>query len=94
MIPNNNLFKIRKESDIYEIVNDNKEKSIFILFLEKLTKEEELIKICNNKDIIILIVIIDEYIPEGNININHLPDIIMFNKNNDNIREKIKKIIF
>lgn len=98
MISNNNLFKIKKEIDIYEVINDNKEKSIFILFVEKIKNEEEIIKLSNKyNNIIILIVLIDEFIPEGNININKIPDIIIYNDyniNNKKIQEEIKKIIF
>ena len=95
MITNNNLFKIKKEKDIYEIINDNKFKSIFILFVYKLDEEQELelLKLCNNNsNIIILIALINEYIPEGNIIINKIPEIITIG-DNINIREDIRKII-
>ena len=94
MISNNNLFKIKKEIDIYEIINDNKNKTIFIVFIEKIKNEDKIIKLANeNNDIIILIILINEFIPEGNINITQIPDIVMIG-NNINIREKIKEIIF
>lgn len=91
----NNLFKIKKEEDIFEVVEDNKDKITVVLFTREITKEEEIINICNEDDLIFLIVIVDEYQPKGLLTISEIPGVIIFdkvNKNNKRIKEIQEKI--
>lgn len=80
MITNNNIFKIKKESDIIEIVEDNKDKITAVIYLSEIIHEDKLIEICKDKDIIILIVELDKYEPEGMIEIDKVPGFVIFNK--------------
>lgn len=80
MIVNNNLFRIKKEEDILEIVEDNKDKISIVLFVEEIKNVEKILEICNDKDVIVLIVEIDNYEPNGMISIDKIPGYIMFNK--------------
>lgn len=88
MIKNNNLFKVIKENDILEIVEDNKDKITIVLFTTKIEKEEEILKICDDDNLIFLIALIDEYQPNGLLVVNTIPGYIIFDK-----VEKDNKII-
>ena len=70
MMTNNNIFRIKRESDIFEIVEDNKDKLVVVVFNYEIKNKEELIKMCDD-DLIILLVEIDNYETDGLITINN-----------------------
>lgn len=96
MMTNNNIFRIKRESDIFEIVEDNKDKLVVVVFNYEIKNKEELIKMCDN-DLIILLVEIDNYETDGLITINKIPEYVLFNdKDIDKvsvIKESLDKII-
>ena len=55
MMTNNNIFRIKRESDIFEIVEDNRDKIVVVVFNYEIKNKEELIKMCDD-DLIILLV--------------------------------------
>ena len=97
MMANNNIFRIKKESDIFEIVEDNRDKIVIVVFNYEIKNKEELIKMCDDKTIIILLVEIDNYETDGLITINKIPEYVLFNdKDIDKvniIKEMLDKII-
>ena len=96
MMTNNNIFRIKKESDIFEIVEDNRDKLVVVVFNYEIKNKEELIKMCDD-DLIILLVEIDNYETDGLITINKIPEYVLFNdKDTDKvsvIKESLDKII-
>ena len=96
MIKNNNIFRIKRESDIFEIVEDNRDKIVVVVFNYEIKNKEELIKMCDD-DLIILLVEIDNYETDGLITINKIPEYVLFNdKDTDKvsvIKESLDKII-
>ena len=78
MMTNNNIFRIKRESDIFEIVEDNKDKLVVVVFNYEIKNKEELIKMCDD-DLIILLVEIDNYETDGLITINKIPEYVLFN---------------
>ena len=96
MMTNNNIFRIKRESDIFEIVEDNKDKLVVVVFNYEIKNKEELIKMCDD-DLIILLVEIDNYETDGLITINKIPEYVLFNdKDTDKvsvIKESLDKII-
>ena len=96
MMTNNNIFRIKRESDIFEIVEDNRDKLVVVVFNYEIKNKEELIKMCND-DLIILLVEIDNYETDGLITINKIPEYVLFNdKDTDKvsvIKESLDKII-
>ena len=96
MMTNNNIFRIKRESDIFEIVEDNRDKLVVVVFNYEIKNKEELIKMCDD-DLIILLVEIDNYETDGLITINKIPEYILFNdKDTDKvsvIKESLDKII-
>ena len=96
MMTNNNIFRIKRESDIFEIVEDNRDKLVVVVFNYEIKNKEELIKMCDN-DLIILLVEIDNYETDGLITINKIPEYVLFNdKDIDKvsvIKESLDKII-
>lgn len=96
MMTNNNIFRIKRESDIFEIVEDNKDKLVVVVFNYEIKNKEELIKMCDD-DLIILLVEIDNYETDGLITINKIPEYVLFNdKDIDKvsvIKESLDKII-
>ena len=97
MMANNNIFRIKRESDIFEIVEDNRDKIVIVVFNYEIKNKEELIKMCDDKSIIILLVEIDNYETDGLITINKIPEYVLFNdKDIDKvniIKEMLDKII-
>ena len=93
---NNNIFRIKRESDIFEIVEDNRDKLVVVVFNYEIKNKEELIKMCDD-DLIILLVEIDNYETDGLITINKIPEYVLFNdKDTDKvsvIKESLDKII-
>ena len=93
---NNNIFRIKRESDIFEIVEDNRDKLVVVVFNYEIKNKEELIKMCDD-DLIILLVEIDNYETDGLITINKIPEYVLFNdKDIDKvsvIKESLDKII-
>ena len=96
MMTNNNIFRIKRESDIFEIVEDNRNKLVIVVFNYEIKNKEELIKMCDD-DLIILLVEIDNYETDGLITINKIPEYVLFNdKDIDKvsvIKESLNKII-
>ena len=96
MMTNNNIFRIKRESDIFEIVEDNRDKLVIVVFNYEIKNKEELIKMCDD-DLIILLVEIDNYETDGLITINKIPEYVLFNdKDTDKvsvIKESLDKII-
>lgn len=96
MMTNNNIFRIKRESDIFEIVEDNRDKLVVVVFNYEIKNKEELIKMCDD-DLIILLVEIDNYETDGIITINKIPKYVLFNdKDTDKvsvIKESLDKII-
>lgn len=96
MMTNNNIFRIKRESDIFEIVEDNRDKLVVVVFNYEIKNKEELIKMCDD-DLIILLVEIDNYETDGLITINKIPEYVLFNdKDADKvsvIKESLDKII-
>ncbi len=96
MMTNNNIFRIKRESDIFEIVEDNRDKLVVVVFNYEIKNKEELIKMCDD-DLIILLVEIDNYETDGLITINKIPEYVLFNdKDTDKvsvIKESLDKII-
>lgn len=96
MMTNNNIFRIKRESDIFEIVEDNRDKLVVVVFNYEIKNREELIKMCDD-DLIILLVEIDNYETDGLITINKIPEYVLFNdKDTDKvsvIKESLDKII-
>ena len=96
MMTNNNIFRIKRESDIFEIVEDNRDKLVVVVFNYEIKNKEELIKMCDD-DLIILLVEIDNYETDGLITINKIPEYVLFNdKYTDKvsvIKESLDKII-
>lgn len=96
MMTNNNIFRIKRESDIFEIVEDNRDKLVIVVFNYEIKNKEELIKMCDD-DLIILLVEIDNYETDGLITINKIPEYVLFNdKDADKvsvIKESLDKII-
>ena len=96
MMTNNNIFRIKRESDIFEIVEDNRDKLVVVVFNYENKNKEELIKMCKD-DLIILLVEIDNYETDGLITINKIPEYVLFNdKDTDKvsvIKESLDKII-
>ena len=96
MMTNNNIFRIKRESDIFEIVEDNRDKIVVVVFNYEIKNKEELIKMCDD-DFIILLVEIDNYETDGLITINKIPEYVLFNdKDIDKvsvIKESLDKII-
>lgn len=96
MMTNNNIFRIKRESDIFEIVEDNRDKLVVVMFNYEIKNKEELIKMCDD-DLIILLVEIDNYETDGLITINKIPEYVLFNdKDTDKvsvIKESLDKII-
>ena len=96
MMTNNNIFRIKRESDIFEIVEDNRDKIVVVVFNYEIKNKEELIKMCKD-DLIILLVEIDNYETDGLITINKIPEYVLFNdKDTDKvsvIKESLDKII-
>ena len=96
MMTNNNIFRIKRESDIFEIVEDNRDKLVVVVFNYEIKNIEELIKMCDD-DLIILLVEIDNYETDGLITINKIPEYVLFNdKDTDKvsvIKESLDKII-
>ena len=96
MMTNNNIFRIKRESDIFEIVEDNRDKLVVVVFNYEFKNKEELIKMCDD-DLIILLVEIDNYETDGLITINKIPEYVLFNdKDTDKvsvIKESLDKII-
>ena len=96
MMTNNNIFRIKRESDIFEIIEDNRDKIVVVVFNYEIKNKEELIKICKD-DLIILLVEIDNYETDGLITINKIPEYVLFNdKDTDKvsvIKESLDKII-
>lgn len=96
MMTNNNIFRIKRESDIFEIVEDNRDKIVVVVFNYEIKNKEELIKMCDD-DLIILLVEIDNYETDGLITINKIPEYVLFNdKDTDKvsvIKESLDKII-
>ena len=96
MMTNNNIFRIKRESDIFEIVEDNRDKLEVVVFNYEIKNKEELIKMCDD-DLIILLVEIDNYETDGLITINKIPEYVLFNdKDTDKvsvIKESLDKII-
>lgn len=96
MMTNNNIFRIKRESDIFEIVEDNRDKLVVVVFNYEIKNKEELIKMCKD-DLIILLVEIDNYETDGLITINKIPEYVLFNdKDIDKvniIKESLDKII-
>lgn len=96
MMTNNNIFRIKRESDIFEIVEDNRDKLVIVVFNYEIKNKEELIKMCDD-DLIILLVEIDNYETDGLITINKIPEYVLFNdKDIDKvsvIKESLDKII-
>ena len=78
MMTNNNIFRIKRESDIFEIVEDNRDKLVVVVFNYEIKNREELIKMCDD-DLIILLVEIDNYETDGLITINKIPEYVLFN---------------
>ena len=74
MMTNNNIFRIKRESDIFEIVEDNRDKLVVVVFNYEIKNKEELIKMCDD-DLIILLVEIDNYETDGLITINKIEKI-------------------
>lgn len=97
MMANNNIFRIKRESDIFEIAEDNRDKLVIVVFNYEIKNKEELIKMCDDKMIIILLVEIDNYETDGLITINKIPEYVLFNdKDADKvsiIKETLDKII-
>ena len=97
MMTNNNIFRIKRESDIFEIVEDNRDKLVIVVFNYEIKNKEELIKMCDD-DLIILLVEIDNYETDGLITINKIPEYVLFNdKDSDKanvIKETLDKIIY
>ena len=97
MMTNNNIFRIKRESDIFEIVEDNRDKLVVVVFNYEIKNREELIKMCDD-DLIILLVEIDNYETDGLITINKIPEYVLFNnKDTDKvsvIKESLDKIIY
>lgn len=97
MMTNNNIFRIKRESDIFEIVEDNRDKIVVVVFNYEIKNKEELIKMCDD-DLIILLVEIDNYETDGLITINKIPEYVLFNdKDIDKvsvIKESLDKIIY
>ena len=97
MMTNNNIFRIKRESDIFEIVEDNRDKLVVVVFNYEIKNKEELIKMCDD-DLIILLVEIDNYETDGLITINKIPEYVLFNdKDTDKvsvIKESLDKIIY
>lgn len=97
MMTNNNIFRIKRESDIFEIVEDNRDKIVVVVFNYEIKNKEELIKMCDD-DLIILLVEIDNYETDGLITINKIPEYVLFNdKDIDKanvIKETLDKIIY
>lgn len=97
MMTNNNIFRIKRESDIFEIVEDNRDKIVVVVFNYEIKNKEELIKMCED-DLIILLVEIDNYETDGLITINKIPEYVLFNdKDIDKanvIKETLDKIIY
>ena len=93
---NNNIFRIKRESDIFEIVEDNRDKLVVVVFNYEIKNKEELIKMCDD-DLIILLVEIDNYETDGLITINKIPEYVLFNDNDTDkvnvIKESLDKII-
>ena len=96
MMTNNNIFRIKRESDIFEIVEDNRDKLVVVVFNYEIKNKEELSKMCDD-DLIILLVEIDNYETDGLITINKIPEYVLFNdKDTDKvsvIKESLDKII-
>ena len=96
MMTNNNILRIKRESDIFEIVEDNRDKLVVVVFNYEIKNKEELIKMCDD-DLIILLVEIDNYETDGLITINKIPEYVLFNdKDTDKvsvIKESLDKII-
>ena len=96
MMTNNNIFRIKRESDIFEIVEDNRDKLVVVVFNYEIKNKEELIKMCDD-DLIILLVEIDNYETDGLITINKIPEYVLFNdKDTDKvsvIKKSLDKII-
>lgn len=96
MMTNNNIFRIKRESDIFEIVEDNRDKLVVVVFNYEIKNKEELIKMCDD-DLIILLVEIDNYETDGLITINKIPEYVLFNdKDTDKvsvIKESLDNII-
>ena len=96
MMTNNNIFRIKRESDIFEIVEDNRDKIVVVVFNYEIKNKEALIKMCDD-DLIILLVEIDNYETDGLITINKIPEYVLFNdKDTDKvsvIKESLDKII-
>ena len=96
MMTNNNIFRIKRESDIFEIVEDNRDKLVVVVFNYEIKNKEELIKMCDD-DLIILLVEIDNYETDGLITINKIPEYVLFNDNDTDkinvIKESLDKII-
>ena len=96
MMTNNNIFRIKRESDIFEIIEDNRDKLVVVVFNYEIKNKEELIKMCDD-DLIILLVEIDNYETDGLITINKIPEYVLFNdKDTDKvsvIKESLDKII-
>ena len=96
MMTNNNIFRIKRESDIFEIVEDNRDKLVVVVFNYEIKNKEELIKMCDD-DLIILLVEIDNYETDGLITMNKIPEYVLFNdKDTDKvsvIKESLDKII-
>lgn len=96
MMTNNNIFRIKRESDIFEIVEDNRDKLVVVVFNYEIKNKEELIKMCDD-DLIILLIEIDNYETDGLITINKIPEYVLFNdKDIDKvsvIKESLDKII-
>ena len=78
MMTNNNIFRIKRESDIFEIVEDNRDKLVVVVFNYEIKNREELIKMCDD-DLIILLVEIDNYETDVLITINKIPEYVLFN---------------
>lgn len=97
MMANNNIFRVKRESDIFEIVENNRDKIVIVVFNYEIKNKEELIKMCDDKMIIILLVEIDNYETDGLITINKIPEYVLFNdKDIDKvsvIKETLDKII-
>lgn len=96
MMTNNNIFRIKRESDIFEIIEDNRDKLVVVVFNYEIKNKEELIKMCDD-DLIILLIEIDNYETDGLITINKIPEYVLFNdKDIDKvsvIKESLDKII-
>ena len=99
LIKNNNIFRIKYNNDIIEIINDNKNKIIICYYYIKENEKinNELLKLCNeDNNIIILLINICEY--ETNLNneliITKIPYVKIINDINNNYKNIINDLIF